>query len=102
VLTDGTTSYLYDDAGTPSKRSTLPASPCTTDMTSTDPPACSPTPPAPSPQPSPTDPYGNLTAHTGTADTPLRWNRQYQDADTGLYYLGARYGDRPVLLDVRT
>lgn len=39
------------------------------------------------------DPYGNLAAHTGTADTPLRWNGQYQDADTGLYYLRARYYD---------
>ena len=53
--------------------------------------------------------YGNLTTHTGTADTPLRWNGQYQDTDTGtadtplrwngqyqdtdtgLYYLRARY-----------
>jgi RHS repeat-associated protein len=39
------------------------------------------------------DPYGNLTGHTGTADTPLRWNGQYQDTDTGLYYLRARYYD---------
>jgi RHS repeat-associated protein len=35
--------------------------------------------------------YGTLTTHTGTADTPLRWNGQYQDSDTGLYYLRARY-----------
>ena len=39
------------------------------------------------------NPYGNLTARTGTADTPLRWNGQYQDSDTGLYYLRARYYD---------
>ncbi len=39
------------------------------------------------------DPYGNLTGHTGTADTTLRWNGQYQDTDTGLYYLRARYYD---------
>lgn len=39
------------------------------------------------------DPYGNLTAKTGTADTLLRWNGQAQDADTGLYYLRARYYD---------
>ncbi|HVX70242.1 MAG TPA: RHS repeat-associated core domain-containing protein [Mycobacteriales bacterium] len=38
------------------------------------------------------DPYGNLTTHTGTADTPLRWAGQYQDT-TGLYYLRARYYD---------
>jgi len=42
------------------------------------------------------DPYGNLTAKTGTADTPLRWNGQAQDSDTGLYYLRARYYD-PVM-----
>jgi RHS repeat-associated protein len=35
--------------------------------------------------------YGALTGHTGTADTPLRWNGQYQDTDTGLYYLRSRY-----------
>ena len=35
--------------------------------------------------------YGALTTHTGTADTPLRWNGQYQDTDTGLYYLRTRY-----------
>jgi len=35
--------------------------------------------------------YGALTARTGTADTPLRWNGQYQDTDTGLYYLRTRY-----------
>jgi RHS repeat-associated protein len=35
--------------------------------------------------------YGALTGHTGTADTPLRWNGQYQDTDTGLYYLRTRY-----------
>ncbi len=39
------------------------------------------------------DPYGNLTGRTGTADTPLRWGGQYQDSDTGLYYLRARYYD---------
>lgn len=37
--------------------------------------------------------YGALTSRTGTADTPLRWNGQYQDGDTGLYYLRARYYD---------
>lgn len=39
------------------------------------------------------DPYGNLTQKTGTADTLLRWNGQAQDAETGLYYLRARYYD---------
>jgi len=37
--------------------------------------------------------HGTLTARTGTADTPLRWNGQYQDSDTDLYYLRARYYD---------
>jgi RHS repeat-associated protein len=39
------------------------------------------------------DVYGNLTTKTGSADTRLRWAGQYQDADTGLYYLRARYLD---------
>ena len=39
------------------------------------------------------DAYGNLSGRTGTADTPLRWNGQNQDTDTGLYYLRARYYD---------
>ena len=39
------------------------------------------------------DAYGNLTTRTGSAGTPLRWAGQYQDADTGLYYLRARYYD---------
>jgi RHS repeat-associated protein len=39
------------------------------------------------------DPYGNLKAQTGTVDTSLRWNGQYQDSESGLYYLRARYYD---------
>jgi RHS repeat-associated protein len=39
------------------------------------------------------DPYGNLKAQTGTVDTALRWNGQYQDVESGLYYLRARYYD---------
>lgn len=39
------------------------------------------------------DANGNLTTKTGTADTPLRWNGQTQDTDTGMYYLRARYYD---------
>jgi RHS repeat-associated protein len=38
-------------------------------------------------------PFGALNGKTGAADTALRWNGQYQDADTGLYYLRARYYD---------
>lgn len=39
------------------------------------------------------DPNGNLTQKTGMADTHLLWNGQLQDADTGLYYLRSRYYD---------
>lgn len=38
-------------------------------------------------------PSGALISHTGTADTPLRWAGQYQDPETGLVYLRARYYD---------
>jgi RHS repeat-associated protein len=30
------------------------------------------------------DQHRNLTGRTSTADTPLRWNGQYQDTDTAL------------------
>ena len=93
LLTDGSTSYLYDTTGNPVEQidatgtvlyyqhdqygSTrlLTTSSGTIAATYT------------------YTPYGTLTAHTGTADTPLRWNVQYQDPDTGLYYLRARYYD---------
>jgi RHS repeat-associated protein len=39
------------------------------------------------------DPYGNLTGQTGTASTPLLYNGQYMDLETGLQYLRARYYD---------
>ena len=39
------------------------------------------------------DAYGNQTGHTGTATTPLGYNGQYTDAETGLLYLRARYYD---------
>jgi RHS repeat-associated protein len=39
------------------------------------------------------DPYGNLTASTGTAATPFLFAGQYRDAETGFYYLRARYYD---------
>lgn len=93
MLTDGTTSYIYDDAGNPVEQidsggtalyyqhdqygSTRLLTDSTGTTTST----------------FVYDAYGNLTAKTGTADTPLRWNGQYQDTDTGLYYLRARYYD---------
>jgi RHS repeat-associated protein len=91
MLTDGTTSYIYDNNGNPleqidtagvalyyqhdqygsTRLLTNAAGAIAATYTYTA--------------------YGALTTHTGTADTPLRWNGQYQDSDTGLYYLRARY-----------
>ncbi|MFN8038890.1 MAG: DUF6531 domain-containing protein [Acidimicrobiales bacterium] len=45
------------------------------------------------------DPYGNLTSHntttiTGaTSNTPIQWNSQYYDGDSGYYYLRNRVYD---------
>jgi len=39
------------------------------------------------------DPYGNLAASTGTVTNPFRFTGQYQDPESGLYYLRARYYD---------
>ena len=39
------------------------------------------------------DAYGNLTGHTGTATTPLGYDGQYTNSDTGLIYLRAREYD---------
>jgi RHS repeat-associated protein len=39
------------------------------------------------------DAYGNLTASTGTATTPLLYGGQYRDLGTRLYYLRARWYD---------
>jgi RHS repeat-associated protein len=39
------------------------------------------------------DSYGNLTASTGTWSTPFGFASEYQDAETGLIYLRARYYD---------
>jgi RHS repeat-associated protein len=36
-------------------------------------------------------PYGATISHTGTATSSLRYDGQYQDDETGLYYLQARY-----------
>lgn len=38
------------------------------------------------------DAYGNVTSHTG-ASTPLGYDSQYTDAETGFIYLDARYYD---------
>ncbi|MDQ1699220.1 MAG: hypothetical protein QOG34_1083, partial [Frankiaceae bacterium] len=39
------------------------------------------------------DPYGRTVSHTGPISTPLLYDSQYQDAESGLYYLRARYYD---------
>jgi RHS repeat-associated protein len=39
------------------------------------------------------DPYGNVIASTGALVNPFLYAGQYQDADTALYYLRARYYD---------
>lgn len=39
------------------------------------------------------DAYGNQTGHTGTATTPLGYDGQYTNSDTGLIYLRARVYD---------
>jgi RHS repeat-associated protein len=93
MLTDGALSYIYDNAGNPVEhidangtvhyyqRDQYGSTRLLTDNTGSV--AATYT----------FDPYGNLTAKTGTADTVLRWNGQAQDADTGLYYLRNRYYD---------
>jgi RHS repeat-associated protein len=39
------------------------------------------------------DPWGNITSHTGTATTPFLYAGQYQDPETGFYYLRNRWYD---------
>jgi uncharacterized protein RhaS with RHS repeats len=39
------------------------------------------------------DAYGTTTASTGTVANPLRYAGEYQDAESGLYYLRAHYHD---------
>lgn len=39
------------------------------------------------------NPYGSTVSHTGTASTPLQYDGQYTDAESGYLYLRARYYD---------
>ncbi|MFI5004928.1 MAG: RHS repeat-associated core domain-containing protein [Solirubrobacterales bacterium] len=39
------------------------------------------------------DPYGNQTGSTGSKTTPLGYDGQYTNSDTGLIYLRARVYD---------
>jgi len=41
----------------------------------------------------PDDPYGGLASSTGLLTNPFRFGGQYQDSESGLYYLRARYFD---------
>ena len=42
------------------------------------------------------DPYGGLASSSGNVTNPFRFAGQYNDAETGLYYLQARYYDPTV------
>lgn len=42
------------------------------------------------------DPYGNIVASTGDQSVTLLYGGQYQDSESGLYYLRARYYDPSV------
>src|SRR5205823_1374294 len=39
------------------------------------------------------DAYGNITSQTGNVSNPFLYSGQYRDAESGLYYLRARYYD---------
>ncbi len=90
--TDGSTSYVYDDQGLPIEQIDGADTPLyyqhdqlgSTRLLTSDSGTVAGT--------FRFDPYGNLTGHTGSSDTPLRWAGQYQDGN-GLYYLRARYYD---------
>jgi RHS repeat-associated protein len=41
----------------------------------------------------PVNPYGKVTAHSGTTTTQLQYNGQYSDPESGLLNLRARYYD---------
>ena len=41
------------------------------------------------------DPYGNVVTSSGIASTPLLFAGQYRDAESGFYYMRARYYDPP-------
>jgi RHS repeat-associated protein len=92
LLTDGSTSFIYDDQGLPVEQIDSTGTPLyyqhdqlgSTRLLTNGSGAVAGT--------FRYDPYGNLADHTGPSYTPLRWAGQYQDAN-GLYYLRARYYD---------
>ncbi len=93
LLTDGTTSYLYGPGGLPIEQISSAGTPTylmhdqigstrlLTSATGTVTATYS------------YDAYGNTTSHTGTATTPFLCAGQYQDTETGFYYLRNRYYD---------
>ena len=92
LLTDGTTNYLYGPGNKPIEQST-PGSTCyyvtdqnhnTVALTNTTG-AIAGT--------YTYNTYGQTTAHTGGASTPLQYGGGYTDNETGLLYLQARYYD---------
>ncbi len=93
LLTDGTTSYLYGPAGLPIEQISSAGTPTyllhdqlgSTRLLTSSAGAVTAT--------YTYDAYGNTTSHTGTATTPLLYAGQYQDTETGFYYLRNRYYD---------
>jgi RHS repeat-associated protein len=93
LLTDGNTNYIYDDNRMPVEQVDNAGTPLyyqhdqlgSTRLLTTNTGVVAAT--------FSYDAYGNLTLKTGSSDTALRWNGEYQDTDTGLYYLRARYYD---------
>jgi RHS repeat-associated protein len=93
VLEDGTNNYIYGPGGLPVEQVPTTGEPLffhhdqqgstrlLTNMTGTTETAYTFT------------PYGRLEATTGTATTPLRYDAQYTNTDTGLIYLRARTYD---------
>ncbi len=93
ILNDGTNSYIYGSEGLPVEQITTAGTPTflhhdqqgsTRVITSTTGTVVGTT---------TYDAYGNKTGSTGTTTTPLGYNAQYTDSDTGLIYLRARYYD---------
>jgi RHS repeat-associated protein len=93
MLTAGTTSYLYGPGGLPVESVTSSGSPTyymqdqlgSTRLLTSATGAVTGT--------YTYDPWGNITSHTGTATTPLLYAGQYQDPQTGCYYLRNRWYD---------
>jgi RHS repeat-associated protein len=94
LLSDGTNDYLYGPDGTPVEQASLSTG--TPDYFVPDGQGSTRALLAASGSVDATftyDPYGDLTASTGTATTPLLYGSQYLDTVTGFYYLRARWYD---------